>query len=101
MLSQHAQRRRLAGAVAPDDPDRLPRLHAKVDAGERLHAVLRPAAAGDELLERAPAVADGERAPGVLEEDLAGPHSTTASSPSARAKMARPASTTTAVAAAM
>ena len=74
---QHAQRRGLAGAVAPDHADGLAGLDAQRDVAQRLHR-RRPAgalAADQHLLQRAAAVGlDAERARGVLEDDLARAH---------------------------
>src|SRR2546421_10305732 len=91
---QHAQRRGLAGAVAPDDPDRLapldPERHS-LEGGHRRRAADPPPE--QHALERAGVVgADVEPARGVAKHDFPRsklelglahrPHTTTASSPS-------------------
>ena len=99
---EHAQRRRLARAVAPDDGDGLARLDGERHRLQGLHgrrAVVAPPQ--QQLLQRAARVgAHLERAPRVLHDDLARPHTTTASSPSRRRNSRRPPATASAAPAA-
>ena len=71
-----AEQRRLAGAVAADQPDGLARLDRERDVVERLHVLRLGAAAEDEQLLQAPRLVrvDAEAARDPVDPDLARLH---------------------------
>ena len=86
------QQRRLAGAVAADEPDRLPRLDGERHVFERLHVLRVGAAAQDEQLLQAARLVrvDAEAARDPVDPDLARLH---ALNGTAAARRTSPAST--------
>ena len=89
-----AQQRRLAGAVAADEPDRLARLDGERHVFERLHVLRLGAAAEDEQLLQAARLVrvDAEAARDPVDPDLARLH---ALNGTAAARRTSPASTRT------
>src|SRR5581483_6390524 len=73
---EQSEERRLAGPVAPDEPDRAPRLDGEGDVAQRPDVgAAGPSPRDDEILERAAlARVDAEAARGMLDVDLAGSH---------------------------